>query len=150
VEICVQKTKPKNIAGLSWLGLDQLAIPSTKWTGTCAPIAQQPIHILSVTPHMHKTGVHMKGTINRKDGKKEVLHDEPFDFDYQRGYEKDVILNPGDTVTTECTFSKPMAFGESTNAEMCYLFTLAYPKGALADLGLWGRFAHGGSACLGQ
>lgn len=150
VEICVAKEKPKNVAALSWLGSDQLLIPAQKWTGTCVPTAQEPIHILSVTPHMHKTGVRMKGVINRKDGKKEVLHDEAFDFDYQQSYEKDVLLNPGDTITTECEFSQPMTFGESTNAEMCYLFTMAYPKGALADSGLWGGVAHGGSSCLGM
>ncbi|MET0341115.1 MAG: c-type cytochrome [Polyangiales bacterium] len=150
VEICVHTRKPKNIAGLSWLGLDQLGIPAQKWTGTCRPTAQQPIRILSVTPHMHKAGTHMKGTINRASGMKEVLHDEPFDFDYQRSYTKDVMLMPGDSITTECTFSRPMAFGESTNAEMCYLFTLAYPKGALSDLGPWGAFAHGSGSCLGQ
>jgi len=151
VEICVQKKKPKNIAGLSWLGLDQLIFPSKTWRGTCRPKApQQKITILGVTPHMHKQGTHMKGVINRKDGTKEVLHDAPFDFNYQVQYNKNVVINPGDTITTECTYAKPMAFGESTNAEMCYLFTLAYPKNALSDNGIWGAIAHGSGSCLGQ
>ncbi len=150
VELCVTKRKPANIAGISWLGSDQLLIPTTKWSGTCAPLGQQPIHILAVVPHMHKQGVHMKGTITRKDGKKEVLHDEPFDFEYQRLYEKDVWLQPGESILTECTFAQPMSFGTSTDAEMCYLFTVAYPKGALASPDLWGGFAHGGSSCLGM
>jgi hypothetical protein len=150
VEICVAKQKPANTASLSWLGNDNLLLPATKWTGTCAPSSTQPIHIVGVTPHMHKTGTHMKATINRKDGKKEILHDEEFNFDFQRSYDKEVTLNAGDTITTECTFSQPMTFGESTNAEMCYLFTMAYPAGALADSGLWGGIAHGGSSCLGQ
>jgi hypothetical protein len=61
-----------------------------------------------------------------------------------------VLLNAGDTITTTCTFAQPMTVGESTTAEMCYLFTLAYPKGALADRGGWGGIAHGGSSCLGM
>ena len=147
---CASKEEATNIAGLSWLGFDQLAIPAQKWVGTCRPRAQQEVTILGVTPHMHKAGTHMKTVINRKNGTKETLHDAPFDFDYQRQYMKTVKIQPGDSLTTECTFSKPMAFGESTNAEMCYNFTLAYPKNALSDGGLWGSLAHGGGACLGQ
>ncbi|MET0284945.1 MAG: hypothetical protein ABW352_10755 [Polyangiales bacterium] len=149
-EICVTKRKPANIAGVSWLGTDNLLIPANKWSGTCAPLSDKPIHILAVVPHMHKQGTHMKSVITRKDGTKEVLHDEPFDFEYQRLYEKDVWLQPGESIATDCTFAQPMTFGTSTEAEMCYNFTVAYPKGALASPGLWGSFAHGGSNCLGQ
>ena len=39
--------------------------------------------------------------------------------------------------------------GQATTAEMCYLFTTAYPKGALTDQGVVGTATHGGSACLG-
>lgn len=150
IEVCVARRKPANIAGISWLGYDQLGIPATKWSGTCVPFSSEPITIIGVQPHMHVTGTHMKTIINRKDGTKETLHDEPFDFNDQRNYLKNVVINPGDTLSTECTFSKPMAFGEGTGQEMCYNFTVAYPKGALKDLGPWGSVAHGGSACLGQ
>jgi hypothetical protein len=150
VKICVHHRKTANIAGLSWLGNDQLLVPSTKWSGTCRPLGNQDIHIVAVIPHMHLQGRHMKGTITRKDGSKEVLHDEDFDFNYQKLYKKNVTLHPGESIFTECTFAQPMSFGESTSAEMCYLFTMAYPKGALASPDLWGGFAHGGSSCLGQ
>jgi hypothetical protein len=99
---------------------------------------------------MHLQGRHMKGTIMRANGSKEVLHDKDFDFNYQSLYKKDVTLMPGESIVTECTYAKPMSFGEATTDEMCYLFTLAYPKGALTDSGSWGKTAHGGGACLGQ
>jgi hypothetical protein len=156
VEICVVKTKPANVAGMSWLGYDNWKVagatgnPLSTWRGTCKPTSQQPIHILSVWPHMHLQGVHMKGTINRADGSKEILHDEPFAFEYQRIYEKNVTLQPGESILTECTYKQPMLFGQKTTDEMCYLFTLAYPKGALADGKSYGSIAHGGGACLGQ
>ncbi|MDB4974025.1 MAG: hypothetical protein JWN48_2366, partial [Myxococcaceae bacterium] len=150
VEICLSKTKPANIAGNSWLGYDNIGFPSTTWTGQCVPQNTQPVHILGVQPHMHVTGTHMKAVIHRKGKGDEVLHDEPFDFNDQRHYLKDVIINPGDTITTTCTYNQPMAFGESTGQEMCYLFTFAYAKGQLKDSGPWGGVAHGGSACLGQ
>jgi mono/diheme cytochrome c family protein len=150
VEVCVAKEKPTNIAGISWLGYDQLLVPSTKWVGECVPENTAPVHILGVQPHMHVAGTHMKTVIHRKGGKDEMLHDEPFDFNDQHHYLKNVVINPGDSLTTECTYDKPMAFGESTGQEMCYNFTFAYPKGALKDSGAWGGVAHGGSACLGQ
>lgn len=150
VEICGHRQKTKHVAGISWLGNDQLVVPATHWTGTCAPISFEPIHITSVWPHMHLTGTHMKATINRLGGQKEILHDEPFDFNYQRSYTKDVTLMPGETITTECDYSAPAAFGQPTYMEMCYLFTTAYPKGALQGLDAWGTVAHGGSSCLGM
>jgi mono/diheme cytochrome c family protein len=150
VEVCVAKAKPDNIANISWLGYDNLLTPSTKWTGNCVPQNKVPVHILGVQPHMHVAGKHMKTVIHRKGGGEEVLHDEPFDFNNQVHYLKDVTINPGDTLTTECTYDQPMSFGESTGAEMCYNFTFAYPKGLLKDSGPWGGVAHGGSACLGQ
>jgi hypothetical protein len=150
VEVCVAKEKPQEVAGLSWLGWDQLGAPAKKWTGTCKPNLQKPIQILGVVPHMHKTGIHMKGTINRANGTKEVLHDKPFDFNYQIQYNVKATINPGDSITTECTFDRPMAFGTGTDAEMCYMFTLAFPKNALSDGGLWGTLAHGAGACLGK
>lgn len=149
VEVCWQEEKPKYLAGLSWLGWDQWAIPAQTWEGTCRPTSNQPITILGVSPHMHLAGKHMKAIINRKDGSKETLHDAPFNFEFQVSYDKFVVLQPGDSITTTCEYDQPMAFGESTGAEMCYLFTMAYPKGALASPDLLGSGVHGGSACLG-
>jgi mono/diheme cytochrome c family protein len=148
LEICLLDHTPKNVAALSWLGNDNLVVPSDHWTGRCRPASLTPIHIVAVTPHMHKAGTRMRGVIHRQGGKDEILHDEPFNFDYQHSYQKNVVIQPGESITTECWFNKPILFGENTDQEMCYLFTYAYPKGALADLGAWGAVAHGGSACL--
>ena len=169
VDVCVRKSKPKNVAGLSWLGLDNGAesyisgalngpwasgscsTPKTEWVGTCNPWVgkSEPIHLLFVLPHMHKTGVHMKGIINGKSGTR-TLHDEKFDFNYQTLFTVDDVLMPGETITTTCNYSEPKCAGQSTSSEMCYLYTYAYPKGALADNGPWGSLAHGSNVCLGQ
>jgi Copper type II ascorbate-dependent monooxygenase, C-terminal domain len=150
VEICMMDHKPKNIAALSWLGWDHLGFGAQRWWGNCKPLITTPIHIVAVTPHMHLDGARMRGIINRANGTKETLHDLAFDFNYQQSYKKDVVLNAGDTITTDCWFKKPQSFGEATTAEMCYLFTYAYPKGALADVSAWGAVAHGGSACMSE
>jgi mono/diheme cytochrome c family protein len=149
-EVCVTTTKPTNVAGVSWLGNDNLLVPSNSWSGTCKPATATPIHLVYLSPHMHLQGRHQKAVINRKDGTKEPLLDEDFDFDYQISYATDKVLNQGDSITTTCTFAQPMTFGESTNAEMCYMFTVAYPKDLLTDGAPWGGVAHGGSSCLGQ
>ena len=98
---------------------------------------------------MHEAGRHMKAVINGPNGQR-VLHDKPFSFDSQVSYQVDEVLMPGEYITTTCTYSEPKCAGQATGAEMCYLFTYAYPKGALADGGAWGTIAHGQGACLGQ
>jgi hypothetical protein len=159
VELCGKKTPPKHIASLSWLGYDQggtisyatgLCLePSTSWTGTCNPGHTQPIHLVTITPHLHQSGRHLKAVINGPNGSR-ILHDKPFDFAYQVTYTTDEVLMPGESITTTCTFSAPNCAGQSTQQEMCYLFTLAYPKQTLVDFGLEGTLMHGEGVCLGQ
>jgi len=145
VEICVTPTKPKHEAAVSWLGTD--AIAGTSATGTCTPTAQEPIHLIAGSPHMHTKGKHMKVTVNRKGGMKEVIHDEDFDFEYQRQYVMDVTINPGDTVTTTCDFTGPSTFGKGTSDEMCYFFSTHYPYNSLTSVGI-GTIIHGPNSCL--
>ncbi len=98
---------------------------------------------------MHVKGKHMSGIITRKNGTKETIHDGPFDFNNQTWYPAAFTLNPGDYITTTCEWTGPATFGTKTSDEMCYLFTVAYPKGALADGGQVGTGIHGGGSCLG-
>ncbi len=147
VEVCVTETPPENIALLSWLGTD--LINGTRASGVCRPRAQEPIRIISGSPHMHLKGRHMTVTVHRADGTDEVVHDEPFDFENQRMYDEDVTIYPGDTIETTCEFSSPASFGKGTNEEMCYWFAQSYPAGALADGGLLGTLLHGPNSCLG-
>jgi hypothetical protein len=95
-----------------------------------------PIHIVRFWPHMHQWGRHMKSVITRAGtGMDENVFEQPFDFNYQISYEATVELQPGDSITSTCTFdnqsSGPVAFGPSTDQEMCYQFAFSYPAGAL-------------------
>jgi hypothetical protein len=148
LEICVTATPPANEAIISWLGTD--AIQGTSSSGTCAPRATEPIHIVAGTPHMHLKGTHMKVVLDRAAGGEEVVHDEPFSFQNQRGYPQNLTIQPGDKLTTTCSYNAPSAFGKGTNEEMCYWFALAYPAGALTDGGFIGTLTHGANACLGR
>jgi hypothetical protein len=108
------------------------SIFGTSATGTCHPKRQkEPIHIIAAQPHLHKKGTHQKVTVTRKGGTTDVIHDEPFSFDDQRYYLKDVVLEMGDSMTTTCTYSAPATFGSSSDSEMCYFFSIAWPAGQL-------------------
>jgi hypothetical protein len=146
LEVCVTPTAPKNVASLSWLGTD--AISGTSATGTCTPTSNVPVHIIGVQPHMHTKGIHMSGEITRVDGKKEMLHDAPFDFAFQHSYDANTVLMPGESIKTTCKYNAPTSFGEGTNDEMCYLFTLYYPKLSLTNGNPVATLIHGPNTCL--
>jgi hypothetical protein len=153
VQICtVPAGSRPHTAGITWVGTEDLN--GNKWTGgagmpphqestfsgTCNPLREgmdpaEPIHIVSFLPHMHRIGKHARAIVNHKDGTKEVIFDEPFDFNYQIAYSRAYDLQPGDTLTGECTFNNTndfgVPFGESSDTEMCYVFTVSWPAGGL-------------------
>ena len=132
-------TRP-HTAGVHFTGSDGICLnPNSQQTvsGVCNPQTDQgDIHIVNVWPHMHKLGTRMQLTITRADGTMETLHDQPFDFNAQISYPKDVVIHPGDSMTTNCYYnnntSAKVPFGENTQDEMCYGFVTAWPAGALA------------------
>ena len=148
VEICVQPAgTAKNLAGMTWLGTENfngpLGMPPkvvSEFSGTCIPSrfgmnATDPIRIFTLWPHMHQYGRHMKSQITRANGTTEQVFDKPFDFNYQITYDTGLDLYPGDVITSTCTFENTsnasVAFGPSSNQEMCYQFAYSYPAGAL-------------------
>lgn len=147
VEVCVTSKFRPNTASITWLGTHQINIaPGVTGTaaGTCNPLrrgmgANEPIHVLFSWPHMHKLGTHLKSVINRAGGSKETMYDGLFNFDLQSVHETPAMLMPGDSITTTCTFNNttaaPVGFGQSTEQEMCYNFTYAWPAHALDNPG---------------
>jgi hypothetical protein len=105
VEVCVTAQEPEHILGNSWLGTDRIA--GTSATGTCDPTTREPIQIIALQPHMHKSGAHFKAVLNRAGGASESLLDGAFSFDDQRYYSKEVMLMDGDSITSTCTYSEP-------------------------------------------
>jgi len=84
---------------------------------------------------MHRIGTHMKTVINRAGGGTEVLVDEPFNFNTQISYDTPAIIQPGDTLTTTCSYQNPGAstvrYGTGTSDEMCFNFVTAWPANLL-------------------
>lgn len=146
VEVCVTPKAPENIASLSWLGTD--TISGTMASGVCKPTSTKPIQIIGVSPHMHLKGKHLTAEITRADGTKEMLHDAPFNFEDQRSYQVRNTLMPGDSIKTTCEYSAPARFGSGTMDEMCYAFTLYYPKLSLTNGNVISGLIHGPNTCL--
>jgi hypothetical protein len=155
VRLCATSTPQKNEAATHWLGTENIFLfpgGETEGTTTCTPTEE--VNILSISPHMHLLGTHASMRINRADGTQEMLLDEPFSFDSQIGYNTPTKLMPGDTLTSTCTWNNTtgglVGFGSASSAEMCYLFTIAYPIGALNTGGdlLGGGLIGGVNKCM--
>jgi hypothetical protein len=136
VEVCVTDTPRTHEAGLHWLGTEAIFLAGAgNAAGNCTPRQDLgPITILRSWPHMHLKGTHLSTLIKRTGGAApEMLIDKPFDFHNQVAYDTPAVINPGDTLTTTCTYNAGATFGPGTTAEMCYNFVLAYPNGALTS-----------------
>jgi hypothetical protein len=155
VMVCtVPASMRPHTASIAWIGTEDLngnkqsggaGMPphqKSTFSGTCDPLREgmasnEPIHIVAFWPHMHELGTSMQAIVNHTDGTKQTLFDKPFEFNHQVHYMQKYDLAPGDTLTAVCNYNNTtnagVAFGESSDAEMCYLFTFAWPAHALED-----------------
>ena len=144
VELCVVKKDNfrKNTATVAqMLGAFQINIPphstGVEITGTCTLTGDEPVTLLTASPHGHRMAKHMKFTLERDNGETIVMHDQSFNFEEQGQFdlEEPLTLNKGDKLITTCTYENDtdltVTFGEDTGNEMCFNFALYYPQGAL-------------------
>jgi hypothetical protein len=155
VQICtVPVAMRAHIGGVTWLGTEDLG--GNKWFGgagmpprkestfttTCVPgraglKATDSIHIIGFEPHMHRIGKRMSTTVKKADGTMLMVFDKPFSFGNETHYYQDYELKPGEQLITSCTFNNDtdlgVPFGESSDTEMCYQFTFAWPAHALSN-----------------
>ncbi|HEY6878961.1 MAG TPA: hypothetical protein VI299_13125 [Polyangiales bacterium] len=147
VEVCVMKKehfRPKMasvVRSFGAIGTNFVLAPAGQTnhpeTGSCIVTATEPVHLLTAAPHGHTYAVHMKFTVEKKDGREIVMHDQPFFFHAQKSYTlaDEVILETGDVVKTTCFYTNEttqnIRLGESTTNEMCFNFAVYYPMGAL-------------------
>jgi len=102
------------------------------------------LHAIGAFPHMHGLGTFIGTTLMPKGGGTAVdLGTDPrFDFNNQFfATLPNVTLKSGDVVETRCVWenprSEPVTWGENTDDEMCFSFTLYYPK-VKVDPWSWG------------
>jgi Copper type II ascorbate-dependent monooxygenase, C-terminal domain/Copper type II ascorbate-dependent monooxygenase, N-terminal domain len=151
VEFCVTSKKRPAEAAIHWMGTTNLNVLPGKSdvNASCRPqITNGPVHLISLSSHMHKTGVHSKAILKRANGGPALtLIDDAFSFLEQAGYKQprdgsaaDVLINAGDTIDVQCTFDNqtgtPKRFGSNTEDEMCFFYAMAWPRGQLQN-GSW-------------
>jgi hypothetical protein len=149
VEFCTTSHKRAAEAAIHWLGTTNVSIPANskaELKSTCKPqITNGPVHLISLSSHMHKTGVYSTAILNRANGGAPVtLIDDPFSFLEQNGYKQprdgsaaDVLINAGDTIDVSCSFdnktNQAKTFGSNTEDEMCFFYAMAWPRGQLRN-----------------
>jgi hypothetical protein len=106
------------------------------------PDMDEPIHVIAALPHMHKLGAAMSTKLLPFDGApvRDLGTVERFSFDAQTWMGLGVPVRGKDVVHTTCTWenttSNVVRFGEATAEEMCFSFTMYYPR--LTTLWSWG------------
>ncbi len=87
-------------------------------------------HVISALPHMHKIGKSISTTIPASQTDLGTVKN--FSFDAQSWLPVEHVLKAGEVVETKCTWvndtGAPVKFGENTADEMCFSFTMYYPK----------------------
>ncbi len=112
-----------------------LVVPPGASTQTASCTVSAPQTFFAVSPHMHRLGVHARA-IAQTAGGPVTLVDLPYDFEEQLVYllPSTVQLMPGDTITFDCGYNNDTGttvyFGDSSDAEMCFLGAYRYPAGA--------------------
>lgn len=137
LEVCIGRNKRKHTATVIGLvGNATAPVGRSDNTSSCNAVTDgREVRFLSVSPHMHKLGVHAKLGLTR-DGKSTMLHDKPFSFEDQQIYDLgNMEIRTGDTLSTTCSYEnntgRTARFGENSDDEMCFNFVTYYPMGAL-------------------
>jgi len=144
VRICTRAQEPAEIATISWLGND--AIVGSQTRGTCDPATNTTINVLGYMPRMRSQGEAITAVINEADETSTDFFTAPFSHSSQRWLAHSARVDAGDTITVRCTYKKQVAFGPASSNELCYLFVVATPGGALTN----GDQALYSNACLGS
>lgn len=142
VAFCTSDEPRPQQAGILWLGTIAISIPpyakdvstSGCWT------APTDLNIMASGPHMHQLGSKFTTELHRLDGTVDpVVKVDPWDFDNQEMplHDEPIKVNAGDTFRVNCNYDNPtsrwVGFGERSEDEMCFDFTLVYPVAQLGS-----------------
>jgi hypothetical protein len=91
-------------------------------------------HLIAAFPHMHQIGTAISTTLAPAAGGPTVDLGTVTNWDFanQPWYALDALTNVGDRIDTRCQYKnatdQEVHFGPNTEDEMCYSFTMYYPK----------------------
>lgn len=119
-------------------GTQSFTIPATDqpFTRDCSITVPSQLagkKLIAAMPHMHKLGTAMTTVLERGgDPPVDLGSVSSWSFDNQLWFAIDAETKTGDVIRTKCTWKngtgEPVGFGEKTAEEMCYSFTLYYPR----------------------
>lgn len=117
-------------------GIDIPAGHRQSLTSTCA--FPDDMNVFSATPHMHRLGTGMEVLLNRGDQTDQVLQADDWQGAASVYLDPPAAVTADDTITFTCVWENPtdtdVAFGQTYNDEMCFVFGFVYP----APSAVWG------------
>jgi hypothetical protein len=137
-DFCTTDKLRPNDADSVVFGPTSFSIPArSKVDLTCdakLPATFPDVHLFAAFPHMHQKGTLIATT--QLDGTGKTVADlgkqEAWDFQNQVYMPIDSVLHANDTVRTRCAWkndsAESISFGERTQDEMCFSFTMYWPK----------------------
>jgi hypothetical protein len=139
MEMCTTSQLRPNDADILAFGTQKFTIPGNggSLTKNCTfkvPNGLGPFNFFVSMPHMHEIGKSIATTLEPKAGGAPIdLGAVPnWDFGTQYWLPINAVGKAGDTIRTTCSWTNPNSFnvsyGEDTKDEMCYSFTMYYPR----------------------
>ena len=141
-DLCTTDQLRPNDADVMAFGTMKFTIPAhaTEEYDCNVSVPQQldGLHLMFAMPHMHKLGKTIATAQHPTGGGAPVdLGTVPsWDFNNQVWQSLDATLHTNDTVSTKCVWTNDtptdVSYGENTEDEMCYSFTMYYPRVTLS------------------
>ncbi|MDB5217769.1 MAG: hypothetical protein JWO86_5696 [Myxococcaceae bacterium] len=137
-EFCTTDQLRANDADALTFGTEDFTIPAKGVADvTCDytwPATAPAVHVFSALPHMHQLGDLI--TTTQFPGGSGAAVDlggqQSWDFQNQILVPVDATLRPGDRIETRCRWKnpsdRPVSFGPTTEDEMCFSYTMYYPR----------------------
>jgi hypothetical protein len=101
------------------------------------PASAGTVKAIAAFPHMHKLGTSIWTKQDPGGDAVDLGTNSPWDFNNQPFLPIQATIAPGDTIETKCTWTNStpstVRFGEYTEDEMCFSFTMYYPRSAAFD-----------------
>lgn len=137
-DLCSTDVARANAADIVAFGTGKIDLPPAATTvADCSytwPSAAGKVHAIAAFPHMHQLGTSIWTKKNPDTDNTDLGKNAPWNFNNQPFIPIDATISPGDVIETRCewnnTTAKEVKAGEDTADEMCFSFTMYYPRAA--------------------
>ncbi|MFO0660094.1 MAG: peptidylglycine alpha-amidating monooxygenase [Polyangiaceae bacterium] len=136
IDLCTTTEMTDYDADMIAFGTMQFNLPAhQETTYTCNytwPASAGEVNVVAAFPHMHQLGTAISTVVNPGTDDTDLGKYDPWDFNNQPFLPISATLKPGDQIQTTCAWNNTtnslVRFGEYTEDEMCYSFTMYYPR----------------------